>query len=180
MPAIALLVLPIQWVAAWMAAVLFHESGHIVAILLTGGRLRSIKIGWNAMTIEADIGKKWQEAVCALAGPACSFLLLATARFFPRLAICAFLQGAYNLLPVYPMDGGRALQIVLSAFLPETTCETVQHWIQILFSIILGLICMYIAVRFSLGLVPCICVLFLLFKRGKIKFPCKQGRNRLQ
>ena len=179
-PAIALLVLPIQWVVAWVFAVLIHESGHVMAVLLTGGRIRSVKIGWNAMTIEADICKKWQEAVCALAGPVFSFLTLFMAEIFPRLAICCVVQGAYNLLPVYPMDGGRILQVVLSVFLSETACEKVQRWIRIILYSVLGSLCLHIAVRFSLGLVPGICALFLLFKRGKIKFPCKQARNKLQ
>lgn len=55
-----------------------------------------------------------RELLCVLAGPAVSFSLLALARFFPRIAICGLVQGIYNLLPIYPLDGGKALRCMVS------------------------------------------------------------------
>ena len=49
------------------------------------------------------------ELVCVLAGPAASLLLLLLVRPFPRLALCGFVQGVYNLLPLGRLDGARAV-----------------------------------------------------------------------
>jgi Zn-dependent protease len=54
-----------------------------------------------------------QEAFCALAGPMGSFLVLLMSEVLPEAALCGLFQGAYNLLPIYPLDGGRISLCVL-------------------------------------------------------------------
>ena len=54
------------------------------------------------------------ELLCALAGPFGSLLLALLLRHVPELAICGLIQGVYNLLPLYPLDGGRALRCLFS------------------------------------------------------------------
>lgn len=111
--AIWILLLPAKWLLGAVMAACVHEMGHILAVLLLGGIVRRIDIGPLGAKIHAEGIEGGREALCALAGPAGSFLCLLLIRKFPVLGLCALVQGIFNLLPVYPLDGGRALSCLL-------------------------------------------------------------------
>ena len=112
--AIMLLLLPIRWILAAFAAALFHELGHYLAVRLCGGSVVSGQITLRGAKMTAAPMKPEQELLSVLAGPAASLLLLSLRHLFPRIAFCGLIQGAFNLLPIYPLDGGKALRCIKS------------------------------------------------------------------
>ena len=112
--AILLLLLPLRWIAAAFLAALFHELGHYAAVRLLGGSVVSGEISCRGAKMTAAPMKPWQELLSVLAGPAASLLLLSLGFLLPRLAFCGLIQGMFNLLPIYPLDGGKALRCIRS------------------------------------------------------------------
>lgn len=105
-----LLIVPVQWVAAAMASAWVHEAGHLIALWMCGIRVWDMEIdAFGARIRTAPLMPK-EELFCALAGPFAGVLICLFWCVAPRMAICAALQTVFNLLPVYPLDGGRALR----------------------------------------------------------------------
>lgn len=113
---------------AFLAAAAAHEAGHVMAIYLVGGRVTGIRLGVCDARIETlGLGYR-QEIFCALAGPGMSVLAcLALRSDFPTCAAISLLLGLFNALPVYPLDGGRALRAGLCLFLPLGRAEAVSN-----------------------------------------------------
>lgn len=114
----------------FFAAVVFHELGHALVaarFAIRTLRITLLPIGGLA-EIEREAETPFQEFMVAIAGPAASLLL--GALFFglsliirsfsvPLGAIAAYLGmvnivlAAFNLIPGYPMDGGRVLRAIV-------------------------------------------------------------------
>lgn len=116
--ALLLLTLPLPWLAAAVTAACVHELGHLLALRLLGAGHSEIRVGCTGAKIHAAFSEPWRELVCAAAGPAGGLLLLLVARWFPRIAVCGLAQSVYNLLPIYPLDGGRMLHSALEEWFP--------------------------------------------------------------
>ena len=134
--AFILLVLPLRWFAAWLTAAIIHEALHLIAVRLCGGHIRRLKIDINgAMMAATDLGCG-SLLFSTLAGPLGCLALVPLTRSFPTLAVCLLLQSVYNLLPIEPLDGGRALRIMcLFVFTPQAAqriCITVKYVLLII------------------------------------------------
>lgn len=101
-------VLPLVLLAAAV-----HEGGHLLVLRVSGGRLHRLTLTCCGAVLHCTLpeGRFARAAVC-LAGPAASFALtvLAQASGWYRLAGASVLLGAFNLLPMPPLDGGMALE----------------------------------------------------------------------
>lgn len=135
--ALLLLVLPLRWLVAAVFAAAFHELCHILTVRLCGGRVFRIRIGLTGAAMETDSMSLSREMLCALAGPAGSFLLLLIGRWFPEAAVCGVVHGIYNMLPVYPLDGGRALRCFLKMTVPGKTGERLAVYTGNVFTLLL-------------------------------------------
>lgn len=177
--ALIILILPLDWFAAALCAALFHESCHALAIILLGGRIMRIHIGIRGAVIDTEIPDRRGELIASLAGPFGSLFLLALCHWFPKLSICACIQGLFNFLPVLPLDGGRALRCVLELLhIPKGEC--ILKFVEILTFISLLFFSAVGTIMFSLGILPLFTVLVLIIKTVFRKRPCKQSQIRVQ
>ena len=168
-----LLSVPVNWVLSSVCAAMVHELFHMAAVRLGGGKIRSLRIGVFGTRIDTDPMTGLAEFVSILAGPAGSFLLMLFYPWIPRIAICAGVQGLFNLLPIYPLDGGRLLRCLP---LPEKTMGIIEQGTGIL---LLASVIAFAAV-YRYAFLPVCFVAGIGGYRHLRKRPCKHRLLRLQ
>lgn len=168
--AILLLILPFQWVFAMWVAALVHELFHLAALYLCKEIPLHAGIYAGLAKIQIPGMSRKKELFCTLAGPLGSLLLLLLSPWVPRIAICVAVQSAYNLLPIYPLDGGRALSCLLSMLLPPPRAKRVLQYFENGVLAIVLLLGIYGSFVLELGLLPLIIAITLYFrtKSGKM------------
>ncbi len=124
------LVLAVVGALAFFASLLAHELSHSVVAVRRGLRVRRIRlfVFGGVSEIEQEAGSPRDELAITVAGPALSlalagvFLLAALAvparagafdRLLEILAVVNLALGVFNLLPGFPLDGGRVLRAVV-------------------------------------------------------------------
>ena len=176
--ALMLLILPLQWVAAFIIAALWHEFCHLAAVYLCGSRVERVQISPTGTVMDTPPLSTVRELICTLAGPMGGFLLIFLARSFPRLALCGAIHSLYNLLPMFPLDGGRAFRTIAQCLFPkraEAICTAVAWGTRIfLFGISL-----LVTVTWELGVLPLLCMVRLLLP-NHAKTPCNKLSERVQ
>ena len=110
--ALALLVVPFEWIVAWVLSVAVHEIGHFTVLKFLGISVGRITVKGSGVLMEVGNLTPVQEMISAAAGPASGVLLILLSEILPRTAVCAFAQSVFNLLPIYPLDGGRVFRSV--------------------------------------------------------------------
>ena len=121
---------PLNWVISALAAATFHELSHMAMLKIQNIPVRKICIGARGAVMDTEFMGTKQELLCALSGPAGSLLVSLLLPIFPRIALCGFVQGLYNLIPVYPLDGGRVLRCLISMGNGKIPCKRKKDGVQ--------------------------------------------------
>lgn len=158
-----------------VAASAMHEMGHFLALLALGSRPASVSVGMFGVRIVQDPAARLSyggSLLVALAGPLVNlftFAVLAAATGMTMPAAVHFTMGAFNLLPVGPLDGGQALYFALAGRWGEETGERVGQIVSVLTLVPLATAGFYLLIRsgynFTLLAVSLYLGLLLLFKK---------------
>lgn len=118
--------------AAVLGAAALHEAGHWVVLRLLGAQVRGLRLGVLGAVLETDsAGLSYgRELSAVLAGPGANLLgaLALTALGEETAAGAQLVLGGFNLLPVRPLDGGRALYLALSWLLGPAAGDRAARW----------------------------------------------------
>src|SRR5690625_1037466 len=130
--------------------VVIHELGHYFMSVFFKWRVDSIVLcvfGGVMKTEEHGNNSLWEEALIIIAGPLQNIMIyiglyfLSTYDIFPTtvLELILYYNTAillFNLLPIWPLDGGKLFFVMLSSFLPY---RKAYHFI-IIFSMMFSLV----------------------------------------
>ena len=177
---IILLLIPLPWLVGWVLAAFVHELCHYIAVLLCGGKITAIRIGISGAVLEAGYLSPWASVICCLAGPAGGLVLCLLSEQFPRLAVCGFLQSVYNLLPVYPLDAGRAVRVLCAELFRYAAADKLCRALEMIILGAMLVLSTWSAVYLKYGISPVLAVVLLLLRLKKIKIPCKSGLHAVQ
>jgi Zn-dependent protease len=149
------------FVLAVIASVLLHEFGHAFVSSLYG--IRTLEIVMYPIGGVARLDrppKPWEEFWIALTGPVVNLTIAAAvfailysqkrainlfalvqpdANLADRIALANLVLAGFNLLPAFPMDGGRMLRAVLSRLKSEYEATRIATWSGRMLAISMGL-----------------------------------------
>jgi len=147
-----------------LASVLLHEMGHAVVAARFGVRtLEIVMFPIGGLSRMERLLKPAEEFWVSLAGPLVNLFISAglfgymlyahrtvsinlselvrptDANVLERLAFGNLLLAGFNLLPAFPMDGGRILRALLSYIRPEDQATRIAAWMGRMLAISMGL-----------------------------------------
>ena len=164
-------------------SIVAHEYGHALTGRLFGCETHDINlsmIGGCASMLSMP-RRGWQEFLVALAGPLVSFALcgvgFAAINLLPveneflgytllYLFWLNFVLGCFNLLPGFPMDGGRVFRSVMMLFLSRPKATFVAMWVGRAFAVLLALSGVYAIVNGGSWAFIRIFIAYMIWKDG--------------
>lgn len=155
--------------APFLLGVTLHEAAHLLLLRLAGAPVQRVSFSLCGACIHtAPLKRRWEIAVSA-AGPATNFLLFLLLRRIPIASLVNLCLFAYNLLPFYPLDGGRILRAVLHTLLPDTAAELLERIVAGLCLLLLSALACYLTCALHAGLWPVLlCALLIVRTAGII------------
>lgn len=133
----------VLWIACVFVSILLHEFGHIGAGRLFGRKGRIVLYSFGGLAIgSSDLPRRWQRIIVSLAGPAIQLVLwamliwlvvprlpspfeeMSEGQLWLRRIVVELLDinlywALLNLLPVWPLDGGRVSRDLFEWFSPR-------------------------------------------------------------
>lgn len=131
-----------RMLALVLAAALIHEGGHWLMLKVLGANVLGVRVGLLGAVMEADCRRLsyGRELIAVLAGPwanlAAAWGLAAAG--METAAGAHLVLGAFNLLPLRPLDGGRSLWLMSAWLLGPDAAERIVRVVGILTAVSLA------------------------------------------
>jgi stage IV sporulation protein FB len=133
------------WIPTIFVSVLLHEAGHAAAFGVLGmGPSQIVLGGFGGYTINRASRKVWHDVLVSLSGPLFSFFLAGLfllirqttfaatdpmmSQWVPLMIWANIVWGIFNLLPIFPMDGGQAVYGVLQYVTAPRRAMLISIW----------------------------------------------------
>ena len=144
-----------------------HELGHFCALKLCRVPVDGISLKLTGAVLQTVFHDEQSELFCAAAGPVASAILGALClRWEAELAVISFLLAAVNLLPLFPLDGGRILRAFLRLHCSEQCAEKILRIMTFTVCSILMLLACWGTIYLQAGIWPIFAALVLLWRAG--------------
>lgn len=142
---------------------LVHEIGHAICAKRYGYRLKKVRLlPFGAELCGDDLFLPYHEIKIAIAGPVVNFaicvLCVASMWIFPSAYVvtneifeCSLSLGLFNLLPFFPLDGGRVFVGWLSMYMDRKKCLKIAKILTFCFGVVL-LVLFIVSLFFSFNL----------------------------
>lgn len=166
-------------VVAIFLSVLVHELAHAFIANSLGYNVRQIYIDlfYGAAEIDLDHCPERDSIQIVAAGPISnllfgilSFGIYATTgiHFFAEMILVNIVLFIFNILPIYPMDGGRILRSFLMMKMSSNRrlAKQISDWVSLVFSVALLAYCIYTS-DLMLGIFS---LLFIYYAAKELKF----------
>lgn len=126
---------------------ILHEVGHIIIALLFKVKLEKIEIMPFGLSASFDTSLKNKEIFVTLAGPFMSLALAILCKYIDLIYITVqeavysnILILLFNIIPIYPLDGGRIIKCILNSKFDIIKTENLTNKISYITIIILTII----------------------------------------
>lgn len=156
----------------FLFSVTAHEAGHLMALYFLHVPIRKLSVTVSGAVLETDVLPYRSEIIAAAAGPAVNLLMFVSClQKYPIFSLVNLCLLLYNLLPFYPLDGGRILRAILLSLFQPKTADILEKCIMLTGMISLTACSVYLTCVWHAGLWPVIlCAAIFLKIAGSATF----------
>lgn len=166
---------PAQTFAPFLFSVTVHEAAHLLVLRIVRARIHKLRLTGCGAVIVTDPLSYRHELLAAAAGPTANLLLLRlNLHRAPELALINLGLFLYNMLPLYPLDGGRILRAALHLLLTERAANLLERGVALLCVSALCACAVYLTCILHAGLWPVVLCALLLVRIAGTIFPEKR------
>lgn len=149
---------------------LAHETGHYFTAKILNENVSYIKVQPWGICLRCEHFKTYKsEMLVSLAGPMVNIILLLISSIFknPFLYAVNLFMLVLNLLPIYPLDGGRILSCALKQEINNTQTDLVLKIVSSILTVVVFLTGIYLFYKTKLNFSVLLAGLFILLTTDK-------------
>ena len=135
-----------------------HEIGHLIALLIFGGRAKEINISFYGIGLKYDYSFSFLKELLLFSAGIIVNLLLCLLNINRNINLSLAL---INMLPLYPLDGGRILKLILNKLFYLNVSDYIFKTVSFIVLALLVLYSIY-AKNYSLILIIIYIIIFSL------------------